>query len=83
MAESMRIDKFLKISRLIKRRTVAKKACEEGNVFVNDREVKPGNDVTIGDIIRIEYNESTVEVKVLDLKSHVKKEEVSDLIEYL
>jgi len=83
MAETMRIDKFLKISRLIKRRTVAKKACEEGNVFVNDREVKPGNDVAIGDIIRIEYNESTVKVKVLDLKSHVKKDEVSDLIEYL
>ena len=83
MSESMRIDKFLKVSRLIKRRTVAKKACEDGNVFVNDCEVKPGNDVTIGDIIRIEYNESTVQVKVLDLKSHVKKGEVSDLIQYL
>jgi len=83
MAETMRIDKFLKVSRLIKRRTVAKKACEDGNVFVNDSEVKPGNEVTIGDIIRIEYNESTVKVKVLTIKDHVKKEEVSDLIEYI
>lgn len=79
----MRIDKFLKVSRLIKRRTVAKKACEDGNVFVNDQAVKPGHQVEINDIIRIEYNDNTVQVKVKDIQSHIKKENVEELIEYI
>ncbi len=49
----MRIDKFLKISRLIKRRTVAKEACEGGRIKINDKTAKPGDDVKIGDIIEI------------------------------
>lgn len=80
---SMRIDKFLKVSRLIKRRTVATQACTGGRVVVNDKEVKPSYNVCVGDIIDIKFGKSTVRVKVLDLKDTSKKEEAEGLFEYL
>lgn len=79
----MRIDKFLKNSRLIKRRTIAKKACDDGNVFINGKEAKPADDVAVGDNIRIEFGESTVNVEVLDLKSHVRKNQADQLYKYI
>jgi|LGOV01.1.fsa_nt_gb ribosomal 50S subunit-recycling heat shock protein len=81
--EDMRIDKFLKITRLIKRRTVATKACKDGNVFINEKIAKPGTKIAIGDIIRIEFGENIVNVKVIDINGHIKKEDVSNLIEYI
>ena len=63
----MRIDKFLKNSRLIKRRTVAKDACDQGRVFVNDKSAKAGTDVKIGDIIRVEFGNSSISARVLNL----------------
>lgn len=70
----MRIDKFLKNSRLIKRRTVAKEACEQGRVKVNDKPAKPGTEVVEGDIITIEFGTRTIKAEVLDLKEHVTKD---------
>ncbi|MCT4565958.1 MAG: RNA-binding S4 domain-containing protein [Maledivibacter sp.] len=75
----MRIDKFLKNSRLIKRRTVAKEACEQGRVKVNDKPAKPGTEVVQGDIIVIEFGSRTVKVEVLDLKEHVTKDDAKEM----
>lgn len=79
----MRIDKFLKVSRLIKRRTVSTQACTGGRVLVNDKPVKPSYNVAIGDIIEIKFGESAVKVRVLELKDTSKKEEAEKLFEYL
>ena len=75
----MRIDKFLKNSRLIKRRTVAKEACEQGRVKVNDKPAKPGTEVVEGDIVIIEFGTRTVKVEVLDLKDHVTKDAAKEM----
>lgn len=71
----MRIDKFLKISRLIKRRTVANEACDKGRVFINGKAVKASAEVKKGDIISIAMGERTLKVEVIDAEStHVTKE---------
>ena len=70
----MRIDKFLKVSRIIKRRTVANEACDAGRVLVNDKVVKASYDVKIGDVIQIQFGQRTVKVEVLNLNETVKKE---------
>lgn len=79
---SMRIDKFLKVSRLIKRRSIAKKACNDGQVFINGKEAKPGHNVSIGDAIDIHFGEDIVSVKVDDLQKHTKKSEADNLYHY-
>lgn len=61
----MRLDKFLKVSRLIKRRTVANDVAEQGRIFVNDKLAKPAKQLKVGDIIKIEQFNKTVEVKIL------------------
>ncbi len=63
----MRIDKFLKVSRLIKRRTVAKNACESGRVYINESQCKPGSNVCVGDIIELQFASGSLKVKVLDI----------------
>ena len=77
----MRLDKFLKVSRLIKRRTVANEACDAGRVTVNGRPAKAS--VKVGDIIEIAFGQKTVKVKVLNLLDTTKKEEAKDLFEYI
>ena len=77
----MRLDKFLKVSRLIKRRTVANEACDAGRVLVNDKPAKAS--VKPGDIIEIQFGTRTVKVEVLDIKDTTKKEEAGDLFKYL
>lgn len=79
----MRLDKFLKVSRLIKRRTVANEACDAGRVLVNDKPAKASVKVKPGDIIEIQFGTRTVKVEVLDIKDTTKKEEVGDLFKYL
>ena len=79
----MRLDKFLKVSRLIKRRTVANEACDAGRVMVNDKVAKASSNVKAGDIIEIAFGNKTVKVRVLDLKETTKKDEAKDLFEYL
>ncbi|MCI8560336.1 MAG: RNA-binding S4 domain-containing protein [Dorea sp.] len=79
----MRLDKFLKVSRLIKRRTVANEACDAGRVSVNGQPAKASVKVKPGDIIEIQFGTKTVKVEVLDIKDTTKKEEASDLFKYL
>jgi ribosomal 50S subunit-recycling heat shock protein len=69
----MRLDKFLKVSRLIKRRTIANEACDNDRVSVNGRIVKASYTVKIGDIIELRFGERTLRVEVLDIAEHVSK----------
>ena len=79
----MRLDKFLKVSRLIKRRTVANEACDAGRVQVNDKTAKASTDVKVGDIIEIGFGSKSVRVEVIDVQETVKKDEAKELIKYL
>lgn len=79
----MRIDKFLKVSRLVKRRTVAKEMTEKGRIKVNDRVVKSSYDVKLGDIIEITYGQRVVKAKVLNIRETTKKAEASELYELI
>ena len=79
----MRLDKFLKVSRLIKRRTVANEACDAGRVSVNGQVAKAYVKVKAGDIIEIQFGTKTVKVEVLDIQETTKKEEAKDLFKYL
>lgn len=79
----MRLDKFLKNARIIKRRPVAKEACEKGRVFVNEKEAKPGTELEIGDVVEVHFGNRVFKVKVKDLRDHVKKEEAEDLYEII
>ena len=79
----MRLDKFLKVSRLIKRRTVANEACDAGRVLVNDKAARASVKVKPVDIIEIQFGTRTVKVEVLDIKDTTKKEEAGDLFKYL
>lgn len=75
----MRIDKYLKISRIIKRRTVAQEACEGGKVMINDKIAKPSSEVKVGDIITLTFGTKTLKVEVLSLKEVIRKEEADTL----
>ena len=79
----MRIDKFLKVSRIIKRRTVANEACDTGRISVNERPVKASYDVKIGDVIEIRFAEKPLKIRVLSVKETVKKDEAKDLYEVI
>ena len=79
----MRIDKYLKISRIIKRRTIAQEACDSGRVMINDKLAKPGTDIKVGDIIEIRFGTQTTRYEVLEIKEHVKKEETDNLYRIL
>lgn len=79
----MRLDKFLKVSRLIKRRTVANEACDAGRVFINDKPAKASANVKQGDILTIQFGNKEVCVEVLDVQETVKKEEAKELFRYL
>ena len=79
----MRLDKFLKVPRLIKRRTVANEACDAGRVMVNGKPAKASVNVKVGDIIEIAFGTKTVKVKVLNIADTTKKEEAKDLFEYI
>jgi ribosomal 50S subunit-recycling heat shock protein len=79
----MRLDKYLKVSRLIKRRTVANEACDAGRVLVNDKPAKASVNVKEGDIIEIQFGTRSVKVQVLDVKETVRKEDAENLFKYL
>lgn len=79
----MRLDKFLKVSRLIKRRTVANEACDAGRVLVNGRSAKASLNVKTGDIIEIQFGTNSVKVEVLDVQETVKKDDAKELYRYL
>ena len=79
----MRLDKFLKVSRLIKRRTVANEACDAGRVLVNGKTAKASVKVKPGDVIEIQFGTRTVKVGVLDLQETTKKEKAKELFRYI
>ena len=81
--ESMRLDKFLKVSRLIKRRTVANEACDAGRVMVNGRPAKASVQVKPSDVIEIQFGTRNVKVEVLKLQDTTKKEDAAELFRYL
>ena len=82
-SESMRLDKYLKVSRLIKRRTVANEACDAGRGLINDKPAKASAQVKAGDILEIRFGSKNVRVEVLDVQETVKKEAAGDLFKYL
>ena len=77
----LRLDKYLKVSRLIKRRTVANEACEQGRVLLNDKVAKPSADVRIGDVLVIKFGEKELKVRVTAVAEHVKKDDASSMFE--
>ncbi|MCI8598867.1 MAG: RNA-binding S4 domain-containing protein [Lachnospiraceae bacterium] len=79
----MRLDKYLKISRLIKRRTVANEACDAGRVLVNGKTAKASVNVKVGDVIEIQFGTKSVKVEVLDIQETMKKDEAKELYRYL
>ena len=79
----MRLDKFLKVSRLIKRRTVANEACDAGRVLINDRPAKASAQVKAGDVLEIQFGSKAVKVEVLNVQETIKKEEAQELYRYL
>lgn len=79
----MRLDKYLKVSRLIKRRTVANEACDAGRVLVNDKPAKDSVQVKTGDTVEIQFGSRNVKVEVLEVKETVKKDEVESMFRYI
>lgn len=79
----MRLDKYLKVSRLIKRRTVANEACDAGRVMVNGTVARASYNVKVGDIIAIQFGNKEVKAEVLDVQETVKKDEAKELFKYV
>jgi len=75
----MRLDKYLKVSRIIKRRTVANEACDAGRVTVNTKQAKASYEVSVGDIIEIKFGDKTTKLEVLAVKETVRKEDASQM----
>ncbi len=79
----MRVDKFLKVSRIIKRRTIANEACDAGRVSINGKVAKAGADVNVGDVIEIKFGNNTTKIEVLSLNESVKKEDAQAMYKSL
>ncbi|MDK2808009.1 MAG: hypothetical protein PWP24_743 [Clostridiales bacterium] len=79
----MRLDKFLKVSRLIKRRTVANEACDAGRILVNGKVAKASLNVKTGDIIEVGFGNKQVKVEVLDVQETVRKDDAKELYKFL
>ena len=79
----MRLDKFLKVSRIIKRRTIANEACDQGRVTVNGRVVKASYDVKVGDVMEHRFGEKTMRAEVLRISEHVGKDAAAELYKVL
>jgi ribosomal 50S subunit-recycling heat shock protein len=82
-AVNMRLDKYLKVSRLIKRRSVANEACDAGRVQINGRVAKAGTEVKVGDHLTIQFGNKDVSVEVLDVQETVHKENAGELYKYI
>lgn len=79
----MRLDKFLKVSRIIKRRTVAKDACDKGIVVINGKVAKSSTEVKIGDVLEITFGEKKMKFKVNEIREHVLKAEAKEMYEII
>ena len=78
-AEPMRLDKYLKVSRIIKRRSVANEACDTGHVMLNGKEAKAGAEVSVGDIVSVRYGERLTQYEVVTLSEHVLKADAAGM----
>ena len=79
----MRVDKFLKVSRLIKRRTVAKEACEKDRIMINGKTAKAGSEVKAGDILEIHFGNNSLSAKVLKIVDSSRKEDAETMYEII
>ena len=79
----IRIDKFLKNSRIIKRRTVAKEACEQGRVLINDKIAKPGDEVKVSDIVEVRFGSGTLKIEIAMIKENVSKDDAEKMYKTL
>ena len=79
----MRLDKYLKVSRIIKRRTVANDACDTEHISVNGRPAKASYDVKVGDVIEVTFGQRTLKIRVLDVKDFTAKADASSLYEVI
>ncbi len=79
----MRLDKYLKVSRLIKRRTVAKEACDKGIISINGKVAKSSSEVNLGDVLTLKFGEKITKVKVIEIKEHVLKNEAKEMYEVI
>jgi ribosomal 50S subunit-recycling heat shock protein len=79
----MRLDKYLKVSRIIKRRTVAKEACEGGRVSINGKVAKPGTEVKEGDMIEIKFASKSLKARITSIAEHVRKENASGMYDII
>ena len=77
----MRLDKYLKVSRIIKRRTVAKEFADNGRALINDRVAKSSSEVSVGDVLELHFGEKTMKIRVLNIKETTKKTESTDMYE--
>lgn len=75
----MRIDKYLKVSRLIKRRTIANEVCEQGRVKINNKVAKPGSEVKVGDIIEIQFGNNISSIEITRVSEHVTKDDAKEM----
>lgn len=79
----MRLDKYLKVSRIIKRRTVANEACDSGRVMLNDKVARASAEVKVGDVIEIAFGTKSVKVRITSIQETIRKDEAKDMFEYL
>ena len=81
--KNMRLDKYLKVSRIIKRRTVANEACDSGRVMLNDKVARASAEVKVGDVIEIAFGNKSVKVRVTSVQETIRKEDAKEMFEYL
>lgn len=81
--KKVRVDKYLKVSRIIKRRTVAKSSCESGRVKINDKVAKAGTEIKEGDIIEIRYASKSLKARIISISEHVRKDDAKGMYELL
>lgn len=79
----MRLDKYLKVSRIIKRRTIAKEACESGRVFINGKVAKPSSEVNENDIIEVRFAKGSLNAKIINISNHVTKADAKLMYEII
>lgn len=79
----MRLDKYLKVSRLIKRRTVAKEACDKGIISINGKVAKSSSEVNTGDVLELKFGEKITKVKITEIKEHVLKNDAKEMYEVI
>lgn len=79
----MRVDKYLKVSRIIKRRTLANEACEQGRVSINCKTAKPGNEINLNDELEIRFGNGTTKIRITSITEHVRKGEAKEMYEII